>query len=123
MTESPSALLERAAALIEQRASLAAPGPWDASEGSEIYAADGFCVVSTHWDGAGFERSDDQDWCAMLSPAVAPPLVEWLRETVEQYRTEHSRRTVPSVALDEAWTGHPAVRFARLVLGEPENMP
>jgi hypothetical protein len=98
--ESPSALLERAAALIEQRAAaIPAFGGMHGIEGNEAWTA----------------------WLTMFmdpEPAVvASPLVEWLRETVEMYREEHARRTVSAEALDEAWSRHPAVAFARTVLG------
>lgn len=116
MTDSPSALLERAAERLAELANKASPGPWDASQGSEIYAADGFCVVSTHWDGAGFERADDQDWCATMSPAVAQPLVEWLRDESEYIRGIRSWKFLPP-------NTRRAVAFARVVLGEPENTP
>lgn len=103
MTDSPSALLERAATLIEQRAAAAAARP----EGPQMqaYAA----------------------WWVWLSPfinapeVVAQPLVEWLRDTASWFRDVSSVQ-VPGEALMSAWMRHPAVRFAHIVLCEvPAN--
>lgn len=109
--ESPSALLERAAAALEQRAAAATSTPWvveglDDGE-SAIRAVDLFGIGQS-----------DTEWIATLSPAAAPPLVEWLRETVVQYRDEHARRNITSDVLDRLWMEHPAVRFSRQILGE-----
>jgi hypothetical protein len=75
-------------------------------------------VVTNGYEDGGFAREEDACWVELVQPSVASPLVEWLRETVELYREEHARRTVPAEALDEAWSRHPAVAFARTVLGE-----
>ena len=90
--ESPSALLERAAALIEQRAAaIPAFGGMHGIEGNEAW---------TEWL-ATFMDPDPE--------AVASPLVEWLR-AVASYIGNGQR-------LNDA--DRAAVRFARTILGEP----
>jgi hypothetical protein len=111
VTEPPSALLERAAALIQQRAeAIRSPEYWD----REVRGAD--------MSEAGAA------WAKLTSPSVAPPLVEWLRRSagdievhVAAWRSTngyHPPRSEEAVArLVEHHFG-PALAFARTILGE-----
>jgi hypothetical protein len=63
------------------------------------------------------ERAGDATWIATMSPAVASPLVEWLRTARDDIAGWDSGGQ--GYMLDMALRRHaPALRFARLVLGE-----
>lgn len=107
MAESPSALLERAAALIEHIADEAPPPPWrEHGLDGAIHAKDpstgGHEVVAsrTRW---GASR-----WIETMSPAVAAPLVNWLRDTADDLRVGPAQTSSEDYAL----------KFAQLILGE-----
>lgn len=119
--ESPSALLERAAELIAERAVHFEDyretwHSWPPQFGGPV---DTWVYDVTEGDAS----QAGKQWVETMNPTVAPPLVEWLREAVFQYRDERAQGNIPSDALDRVWMQHPAVRFARVVLGEPENTP
>jgi hypothetical protein len=131
--ESPSALLERAAALIEQRAAVATAGVWEADRNIVLARVadvpkppphpgirqrparpDDFVpVVTNGYEEGGCERPEDAAWIATMQPSAASPLVEWLRAESEYIRGIRSWKHLPDN------TRH-AVAFARIVLGEPE---
>lgn len=108
MTESPSALLLRAAAMLENRAAhfeeyvdAHVPGISRWESPAESWAYD-----ST--DRLASEPA--RGWIATMSPVVAAPLVAWLR-IVASYVT--SGEAIPN---DEDYDA--ALAFARAVLGE-----
>jgi hypothetical protein len=116
VTESPSALLERAAALIEQRAADATPGPWVRQSPDHTVTN----IDSSDRQSVAFERDEgacDQEdalWITMLSPVVAPPLVEWLRDAARRMELH------PHLSPEGSTMQRTALKFARIVLGEPE---
>ena len=72
MSESPAELLRRAAALLEQRAASATPGPWELEHSYDGTRAQGLFV--------GCDEDDpDNRWSALVHPGVAPTLATWLR--------------------------------------------
>lgn len=108
VTESPAALLERAADAIEAMAELADGGPWrvdvlratcaiKTGEGSP-YPGDHLANVGNRFTAA---------WIATMSPVVAPPVVAWLRQAALAYRLDG----------DNTQDEH-ALTFARAVLGD-----
>lgn len=122
VTESPSALLERAAARLAQVAEKATPGPWRADpheqhpEGANVLTPDGRSLFGSACCGGhcyGYvNEAGDASWIATASPATAAPLVEWLREEADFCRGVRGKtwRTIPHLRI--------AADFARLVLGE-----
>lgn len=101
--ESPSSLLERAAAKLEDDAAHTIAGPWWNAYHRVLAGRDG------EDDVAHGATARTAGWIATMSPSVASPLVEWLR-TVASYVGNGQR-------LNDA--DRAALRFARLVLGEP----
>lgn len=140
--ESPSALLERAAALIEQRAADATEGPWEVhGGGGTVWArieeepkppphpgirqrpfryADFKPVATSGYDEGGFARDEDALWVVLMQPSVAPPLVEWLRKTAQHFAGMDEVHPLDPAVLAQrpGQYGYEAVRFARAVLGE-----
>lgn len=122
--ESPAVLLRRAATHLDELAKGATPGPWSRpypgasclaapAPGDEdpVYTGRGQVEVirSAVWEGTGeFVRSRtdrDLDWIAALSPVVAAPLAEWLRETAEYIGAVQCSPPVGAVALARALLG------------------
>lgn len=118
MAESPAELLERAAAIIEEYAADASPGPWFYN-GRITYQTGGHMLETEDRTATREQRSaalgdvdkqGDACWIATLNPALAAPLVAWLRgesRHAERFRVQD-------------WTDMsrwPSVQFARLVLG------
>ena len=122
MSDSPSAILSRAADLIRDTAAAATPGQWEAEEqgGERVElvlrspSADVVVVhrFSPHPDS--LNRADAR-WIALMSPAVAPMIEKWLRDTAA-YFDEFADYwiTIPEQARD-------ALALARAVLGEKEE--
>lgn len=112
--ESPSLLLQRAADKLTELAEAATSGRWYATKheyGAEVYSTVGGMSEAVAADrNAGGVGWDDADWIVAMSPAVATPLVAWLRG--ESKEAQVYRRQDWSAV--EAWS---SMRFARLVLG------
>lgn len=124
MTDSPSALLERAAATLERLAVSTTAGIWQARdlpdepgyanvlvESAQSFGGYSSLFTSSCCGGQCFghvEQRADAEWIATMSPAVAQPLVEWLR-AVASYVGDGNR-------LNDA--DRAALSFARQVLGE-----
>lgn len=69
-------------------------------------------------------RRAPREWIAALSPVVAAPLVEWLRfEAADARGNAVIAGSGPVTDKFLADRYGPALRFARLVLGEPEQPP
>jgi len=88
VSESPAELLRRAAALLEQRAASATPGPWELEHSYDGTRAQGLFVGCDEddpdsYDGTkgigGFDLDPDNRWSALVHPGVAPTLATWLR--------------------------------------------
>jgi hypothetical protein len=102
MTESPSALLERAAAELERRAADFGPPEYWLRE-----------VRGADMSQAGAA------WAKLVGPPVASPLVELLRAARDDIAAWEPGGE--GFMFDQAVRRHaPALRFARIVLGEPE---
>lgn len=115
-SDSPSALLERAAELIEQRAGEVHAPPWRIHDfaGEPIVLSKPSETDKKTWrnvvpDGAG---SFDVAWIAMLGPQVAQPLVEWLRDAARRMALH------PHLSPEGSTMQRTALAFARQILGE-----
>ena len=111
-TTEPAAVLRAAADLLEQRARLATPGPWEIETGYlQPHRAQGLfiscdrdgipcerldCIDGTHGIG-GFDGDPDNRWAALVHPGIAAPLAAWLRMAAEQ--TELANRLLPGPLL------------------------
>ena len=105
MSESPSAILVRAADLIRDTAAAAEQQGWRFDdEWGYVRDANGDLVAET--------SSSEGRWIALMSPAVAGPVERWLRETSRHVRTFGESA--------DGWAAAPALAFARAVLGEKE---
>jgi hypothetical protein len=124
--ERPSETLRRAADLIAQKAAMAVDGDWwaDAS-----LTHDSPVVMSTHESGLVAVVPDERtsEWIAMLSPAVAAHLTEWLRVeadcldgNVTNTVVDAMSALVPGSEVTAVVdTSGAALAFARSVLGVP----
>jgi hypothetical protein len=112
--ERTARLLTRAADWLDGLAGAATSrAPWSAGEsfGTPAVLA-GNWVVATCSPSRLWRGDDDAAWIAAMSPAVAAPLVAWLRSWVP---------VAPRLAPGTPWLEvnlDAAVEFARLVLGE-----
>ena len=84
----------------------------------------GWCVAGPE-GGPELADSDqgraDAEWIAMWSPAVAQPLVEWLRYAGTQYEVAERRVRMHHTRDVDNWVSssdRAALAFARQVLGE-----
>lgn len=128
MSESPAALLERAAARVEALAAKATPGPWrrhdtwlDHGGHTATVLADAqpkspLVAWLPTWEAEpwGQERRVWQNsaWMASMSPVVAAPLVELLRDAAR--RIENNPQLDPSGSTFQRC----ALNMARAILGE-----
>lgn len=132
MADSPSAILSRAADLIRDTAAAATEGPWRQHDG---WWPGTLGVVASVLSGEGSDTSlrallptyeekpattarnvwNDARWIALMSPAVAPMIEKWLRDTAA-YFDEFADYwvTIPEQARD-------ALALARAVLGAKEE--
>lgn len=119
--ESPSALLERAAAALEQCAAKTTPGPWVAASAFDIHRVRSLTPAEGSDDVAyDITNPVDADWIQALGPSVAPPLVEWLRKTAQHFAGMDEVHPLDPAVLAQrpGQYGYEAVSFARAVLGE-----
>ncbi len=111
-SESPSALLERAAARLGELAAAAEAGPWRQHDfaGEPILLSKPSADDKTTWRtviGDGVKPAVIA-WVEGMQPAVAAPLVKWLRDTAEDLRVGPVQTSSEDYALE----------FARRILGE-----
>lgn len=117
MTESPSVLLERAAAHLEKLA--------EHFEGYERAAQEEPHRIGSPVTWWAYDTRDRnapqaaQRWLETMSPAVAGPLVAWMRSTARYLHFERGAVSSPENGRDfsEGKYGG-ALEFARLILGE-----
>lgn len=104
--QTPAALLERAADHLEELAGKATSGPWVRLRNGNVVSA----IRRMTFGLVVAKRMDEVDanWVAALNPAVAAPLVSWLRETGGQLQDEPVQTSDQEYALD----------LARIILGE-----
>ena len=140
MTETPQDKLTRAAELIRERGSQAAPGPWnhDAHSIAEwsVYSAGGWMVAeAVAYDGGVARMPDPRSdrvhaperidsvanaaWIALMSPDLAPHIAAWLERSAEDYRSERKAQSKwppggYTMLLPEDFDA--AVAFAELIL-------
>jgi hypothetical protein len=100
VTESPSALLERAAEMIQRRTTWNFPTDVPTSCSRCTPAPRCLCIEAP---------GPSTLWLATMPRDAASPLVEWLRHAALAYRMDGDS------SQDER-----ALAFARIVLGEPE---
>lgn len=96
-------LLRRAAAKLRETAELALPAPWTVIPvpGDRGYDVTAFPSLSVY---VAQDLSEyDAEWIALMGPALAEPLAEWLESVAAEGRA--SRRTGP-------------MAVARAILGE-----
>lgn len=122
MTDSPSLLLQRAAERLEALARVATPPVWSTKDLSDFGHTGVWWVEAETEDMftcvAELETVNpkaDAAWIATMSPAVAAPLVAWLRLAAERLKEPGVRffngeKWLPPEASE-------ALTFARLVLG------
>lgn len=127
----PVDLLDRAASKLEEMARGARLGPWrwegdfprrecpcdplEVDHGPKLVSEDSFEVIKAYgYGGSGLDMDDgDGYWIAAMSPLVAAPLAEWLREMSLIYEED----PVPRVGYGPGEPyDSPALRFARLIL-------
>lgn len=120
--DTPSALLSRAADLIRDTAAAATPGPWgsttDANADVTFFGRNdpetgqALTTIAGLYHG---EHAATGRWIALMSPAVAPMIEKWLRDTAA-YFDEFADYwvTIPEQARD-------ALALASAVLGEKEE--
>lgn len=119
MSDSPSAILSRAADLIRDTAAAdLTPGRWevrvtpsdDEGEDDTVWVAcdrgSTVAVVGEVYTSA----PRDARWIALMSPAVAPMIASWLRYAAEMWDYP-----------DQPGNDVRALDFARAVLGEKEE--
>lgn len=105
MSELPHVLLARAADRLERLAAATVAGPWSAS-GGEVRAGG-----DEQWPVAGNAHTGaTAAWIAALSPAVAPHLVTWLRDTAMRCESQ------PHLSVEGSTPRKAALAFARQVL-------
>lgn len=142
----PSLILSRAADLIRDTSAKASPGPWACGEKQTVIAVVPRRLLSWAdrlWGLIVARKVDNVDraWITLMSPEVAPLLIDWL-EAEKSCLTgvEVAKETLPTIlngvgsgpALDEKDvtvfidTSGPAVAFARHVIrvltGEEMNV-
>jgi hypothetical protein len=134
--ESPSSLLERAAQRLERLADLATQGTWRAAPHPHSPGKANVVIEVAQLTG-GFtaslfnssccggncyghvENGDDAVWIATVSPAIAAPVVAWLRDSASSVR-EHDEDIVANGERGRYCPNEDqAVELARLILGEP----
>ena len=121
MTESPSALLERAAARLEELASAVEGGPWCQHEfaGEPILLSKPSADDKTTWRtviGEGVHPAVIA-WVEAVQPSVAAPLVELLRDAAR--RIEKHAPLSPNGSTFQRC----ALDMARAILGEHTEEP
>lgn len=123
MAESPSVLLERAAARLEDLASAVEGGPWQRHDfaGETILLSKPSATDKTTWRtviGDGVKPAV-LAWVEALQPDVVLPLATWMRNTARYMHYERGAVSSPENGRDffEGKYGG-ALEFARRVLGE-----
>ena len=110
----PSDLLVAAADLIRDLAAKAKPGPWSLYDRGVCWEIP---ELPEMHDGLSGFREVDARWIAALSPALAPMIEKWLRETAADVD-----------AYGEYWIDAPghvrnALAFAKTILGSGVDTP
>lgn len=116
MPESPSLLLQRAADALERLAEHFAVYREEQERSSEFPSAAARWI---HLNVGTASHLPANEWMWTMTPAVAAPLVAWLRYTQVQYEVAERRVQTYRGSVDN-WTSESdraALEFARLVLG------
>jgi len=117
VTESPSALLERAAIHLAALSNDATPGTWFTTrpnDGRVCVRAEPGAPVADAYEPPCDEA--DGTWIATLSPAVARPLFTWLKDEAVALDRYSVGSGDPEWLLPEHTRA--ALEFARMVLSE-----
>lgn len=105
--------------MIERVASVTTAGAWRIENHGIV--TDDESVAPFSVDG-GYAMKEDLTWSVLMQPTVASPLVEWLRTAAFEFEEADGPADGAGEAV-ESFVGssaRAALRFARLVLGEPE---
>jgi hypothetical protein len=106
----PWEVIRAAADRLEWLAQGAVTPPWAESGGSVRAGKD------EEWDVANCATSRTAAWIATLSPAVAEPLVAWLRDAGDAWEIIGVAMWPPATVSYKA-----ALDFARLILGSADH--
>lgn len=120
MTEPPSALLERAAARLEELADAAPQGPWKVAHDGDVHGYGPVPIIYSGYGDVEVQHAPGvQDWLRVMNPIVAAPLVAWMRNTARYVHFERGAVSSPENGRDffEGKYGG-ALEFARRILGE-----
>lgn len=128
MTESPSALLERAAARLEELAAAVEVGPWCQHDfaGEPILLSKPNATDKTTWRtviGDGVAPAVIA-WIEAMQPETVKPLAAWMRNTARYIHFERGAVSSPENGRDffEGKYGG-ALEFAHRILGEHTEEP
>lgn len=117
MAESPSLLLQRAADKLAEMAL-----HFKAYEKAQEDEENPFKSATEHWSRLNVfatAHAPAREWMEALSPAIAAPLVAWLRATARYMHYERGAVSSPENGRDFfAGKYEGAMEFARLILGE-----
>lgn len=137
--DSPSVLLQRAANKLAEMAEATTSGTWQArslpreehmanvvvgTEATTFGSLFGSSCCGGHCYGH-VNEAGDATWIAVMSPAVAAPLVAWLREAADAF-SSYGDMPAKLMQSDEVGSTYRhtyrfmqgALEFARLILGE-----
>jgi hypothetical protein len=120
-TEAPWEVIRAAADRLEELAGKATPWPWRDDAGDGYVTAEWSEGDETTWETVADTTAANGAWIAALSPAVAEPLVAWLRYIAR--RIEVESRIFTTASQREALAGkhsHP-IALARAILGEEQQ--
>ncbi|MFJ5984364.1 hypothetical protein [Lentzea sp. NPDC092896] len=120
MPESPSALLERAAARLDELANAAPQGPWKVAHDGDVHGYGPVPIIySEHGDVEVQHAPGVHDWLRVMNPVIAEPLAKWLRNSARYLHFERGAVSSPENgrAFFEGKYGG-ALEFARRILGE-----
>lgn len=120
MTDSPSVLLERAAARLDELADAAPQGPWKVAHDGDVHGYGPVPIIYSEYGDVEVQHAPGvQDWLRVMNPVIAEPLAKWLRDTARYLHFERGAVSGPKNGRDffEGKYGG-ALEFARRVLGE-----
>jgi hypothetical protein len=117
MSDQPAALLRQAAEKLRETAKHATPGPWSAEESTEygfrVGTADqkAWVAWTGEYDDEPVESRADARWIALMSPALAGPLADWLESEASYWANVYVGQPMPP-------RDHLALAVARTILGK-----
>jgi hypothetical protein len=123
MSQEPWLVLQRAADAVHATAEAATPGPWKwDGEAGAVSTMDTDPVVSSLDAPWGPCNSEDGEWIALMSPAMAPHLETLLRKVAAAWAEENDRWH--HAYREQLWMGYradPAYKLALALLKEEQT--